>query len=449
MLVENQKVKVKWHRSNKEHYTSLGYKFTKMKDEFYVDINHLTEGSKVKVKFVCDYCDGKNQIEEKDKWKIYQNLVKEVNKTGEICCGRCGYTKRVESNSKYAARKGNSLAERFPHLVEEWSDKNEKTPWDYGYGSKQKVWWIGKCGHEWKTMINNRSKGRGCPYCSGNMVCEDNCLATIYPDLAKQWHPTKNEDLTPYDVTIGSEKKVWWFGECGHEWEAIISNRTKNEAGCFECKKEVISIKKRLTINQVREYVENNSDSILVSKTYLQNDKPLEFMCKCGNIFITTLGNFQSGKKRCDKCSKVFSRGEYRIITFFTKNNIKYKYNKRFNECRNKYPLPFDFQVEDMVLIEYDGRQHFYFDENSGFGNYESFISGKRNDQIKNTYCINRNISLIRIPYWEFNNIEYILEHVLGYFNIIDEQEVDEQLVHKFLVNHADWSHDKYLEQAI
>ena len=60
----------------------------------------------------------------------------------------------------------------------------------------------------------------------------DNNLLVKHPELAKQWHPTKNGKLKPYDVTPGSGKKVWWICEKGHEWEAVIANRTGDGRGC-------------------------------------------------------------------------------------------------------------------------------------------------------------------------------------------------------------------------
>ena len=60
-------------------------------------------------------------------------------------------------------------------------------------------------------------------------------LAVINPTLAKQWHPNKNRNLTPHDVTPYSDKKVWWICERGHEWEASLSNRSKGY-GCPYCR---------------------------------------------------------------------------------------------------------------------------------------------------------------------------------------------------------------------
>ncbi len=135
--------------------------------------------------------------------------------------------------------KSNCLETLNPHLASEWhSTKNgQLTPRDVTLGSNKVVWW--KCAkgsdHEWEAAIFSRQKGMGCPICSNQTAVTSNCLATLNPELAKQWHPTKNKELTPYDVVPGSGKKVWWLGKCGHEWLQSIRNRTKKGQGCPKC----------------------------------------------------------------------------------------------------------------------------------------------------------------------------------------------------------------------
>ncbi|MGA6841353.1 zinc-ribbon domain-containing protein [Priestia megaterium] len=131
----------------------------------------------------------------------------------------------------------NSLKSVNPALAKEWhSTKNEGlTPNDVTYMSRKKVWWRCKKGHEWYTRVSHRNAGSGCPFCSGNRVCEDNCLATTHPRVSKQWNYKKNKELTPYDVSFGSNKKVWWLCEKGHEWEALIYNERKRKK-CPHCK---------------------------------------------------------------------------------------------------------------------------------------------------------------------------------------------------------------------
>ena len=112
---------------------------------------------------------------------------------------------------------------------------NLLTPNDVSYGSMRIVWWKCKNNHEWKATISSRATGIGCPYCSCRKIDNNNCLAKLYPQLASEWHSTKNAELTPYKVSISSGKKVWWKCKHSHEWQAIISNRTRRGDGCPHC----------------------------------------------------------------------------------------------------------------------------------------------------------------------------------------------------------------------
>lgn len=135
---------------------------------------------------------------------------------------------------------GQSLADLYPKIAKEWHpDKNgDLKPTDVTAHSHTKVWWKCSKGHEWEAKVQNRVANRtGCPYCSGNkVIIGENDLQTLYPDIAKEWHPTLNGDLKPTDVKPGSGKRVWWeCSVCSHEWQATIANRTYNHSGCPEC----------------------------------------------------------------------------------------------------------------------------------------------------------------------------------------------------------------------
>lgn len=146
-------------------------------------------------------------------------------------------------------RPSGSLATTYPQIAAEWhpSKNGDLTPETVTAHNGKKVWW--KCckGHEWQAIIENRTKdGNGCPYCSGRRAIPgENDLATMYPDLAKEWHPTKNGELTPQIVKPGTTKKVWWICGEGHEWPAIIRNRVQSNGGCPVCKlkKEGVDLK--------------------------------------------------------------------------------------------------------------------------------------------------------------------------------------------------------------
>lgn len=131
----------------------------------------------------------------------------------------------------------NDLATTNPSLAAQWhpTKNGELTPSDVMGGTHRQVWWLGDCGHEWKAAIGSRNAGRGCVFCANQQVLAGfNDLATTNPSLAAQWHPTKNTDLHPTDVTRSSNKKVWWICQYGHEWETTVNHRSAGR-GCPVC----------------------------------------------------------------------------------------------------------------------------------------------------------------------------------------------------------------------
>ena len=161
------------------------------------------------------------------------------------------------------------LAFHAPCIAAQWHPtKNGRlTPNDVTHGSNKTVWW--KCdspncsiagGYEWEGKISDRtgSKSSGCQACSGKLLTDDNRLSMTHPKIAAQWHPAKNGDMTPDDVSHGSRKhgKVWWKcnnPECpevgGHEWDEYISARTNMNSGCPACAGKVPTDRNRLTIH--------------------------------------------------------------------------------------------------------------------------------------------------------------------------------------------------------
>lgn len=122
------------------------------------------------------------------------------------------------------------------HLAAQWHpEKNlPLTPNDVNAGSIRKVWWVGlECGHPWLQPVRDKNDENICLVCIGKRVLVGfNDLSSRFPNIAKDWHD-KNE-LSPTEYTAKSNKKVWWLGECGHEWEAQISHRTEGK-GCPVC----------------------------------------------------------------------------------------------------------------------------------------------------------------------------------------------------------------------
>ena len=128
--------------------------------------------------------------------------------------------------------------------------------------------------------------------------------------------------------------------------------------------------------------------------------------CDCGNIHICSVTDLTTG--HTSSCGCMFqSKGEMYIKELLTQYNIKFIKQKRFKECKNKRTLPFDFYLPDYnTCIEYDGEQHFR--PIDYWGGEEKFKINPLNDQIKNDFCKNNNINLIRISYTK--NKQEILE---------------------------------------
>ena len=181
-------------------------------------------GSHKKAWWKCPTC--------KESWQAAISVITSNYRRGRdgIGCPYCA-GKRVSSK--------NSLGTLHPDLVKEWdTEKNGKlSPFDVLPGANKKVWWICPQNHSYQSPPHSRtgSDAKGCPVCAGKVVIPETSLASLYPELSQQWHPTKNGRLTPSAVTPGSNKKIWWQCNAGHEWQSPPHARTGQGSGCPIC----------------------------------------------------------------------------------------------------------------------------------------------------------------------------------------------------------------------
>lgn len=166
-----------------------------------------------------------------------------------------------------------------------------------------------------------------------------------------------------------------------------------------------------LTYEYVKKYIENEGYELL-SNQYINNRTKLLLKCPyCKNKFKVHFNNFKDSKSRCPKCQNNF-KGEKEIEKVLNEFNIEFNTQYKFKNCKFKKQLPFDFYLPNYnLLIEYDGIQHFQIKKH--FGGYEGFIDTKIRDAIKNIYCKDNNIELLRIPYWDIKNIKNIISNKL------------------------------------
>lgn len=131
----------------------------------------------------------------------------------------------------------NDLATLRPEVAGEWhgAKNGGSLASEVSVGSDKRQWWLCRQGHEWQATIASRSRN-GCPVCSNRKVVEGvNDLSTTNPEIAAQWHPTKNGTLSPKQVALGQTRSAWWLCQEGHEWKATLDTRTRS--GCPRCAK--------------------------------------------------------------------------------------------------------------------------------------------------------------------------------------------------------------------
>jgi Probable Zinc-ribbon domain/Protein of unknown function (DUF559) len=136
---------------------------------------------------------------------------------------------------------GQSFADLFPDAAREWHPtRNDHGPTDVKGGSNKRVWWRCNEGHEWFVAPVNRRNGEKCPECSKRLSAikrsipkPGQSLTDLFPDIAAEWHATKNAPLTAADVNPGSKTPRWFkCGKCGRVWETQPDHRTRRGDGC-------------------------------------------------------------------------------------------------------------------------------------------------------------------------------------------------------------------------
>ncbi len=205
----------------------------------------------------------------------------------------------------------NDLTTTSPDVARQWHPTRnaDRTPDQVSAGSNAKVWWRCDLGHEWEAEIKARaSKGSGCSVCTGRTVLTGyNDLATRFPDVAAQWHPTRNGDHTPDQVSAGTNAKVWWRCEEGHEWEVSANDRTSSGSGCLVCSRQKVRVGFRDLASRFPDIAaqwhptrngDHTPDQVLAG-----TNAKVWWRCQQGHVWEAKVGNRTSGGNGCPVCS--------------------------------------------------------------------------------------------------------------------------------------------------
>lgn len=272
------------------------------------------------------------------------------------------------------------------------------------------------CNRIWKTTPGNFKRGSRCKHCSQEKRNRDKSF-TIEEILHKFNKDVGSEyTLIDRDYKNMKTKMKVRHETCGNEWYADMCSMLGNRGTrCPECAKaRVGKMKRKNNEDFIKEIHNLVGDEYVLLGEYKTAIKKIDLLhVKCGNTYSVEPNSFLNGN-RCYYCSirRKSSKGELRIEKFLINRNIEYIREYRIDDCRHILPLPFDFAIIDKdnsikYLIEFDGRQHYELIEM--WGGKSNLDDIKMKDNIKNKYCKDNNINLIRIPHWDYDNIETIL----------------------------------------
>ena len=254
------------------------------------------------------------------------------------------------------------------------------------------------CGHEWTTTAKCLLRKNGCP----------KCAIKYRANLKRKTHEFFIAQMILINPNIEILSEYQGDGikvkcKCkadNHIWYATPTNLLQ-KSGCPKCGGQIKKTHEEFE-NELRQI---NNNIILLSE-YKGVHEHIKCKCKiCGHEWVTRPHELLD-EYGCPMCN--ISRGELKIKLLLEEYSIIYNYQYKFEDCKFYNKLPFDFYLPQYnILIEFDGEQHFKVIDK--FGGLDRFIDTKIRDTVKTIYAKDNNIQLIRIPYWDYKNIEKIL----------------------------------------
>ncbi|AZV43750.1 hypothetical protein BAOM_3141 [Peribacillus asahii] len=267
------------------------------------------------------------------------------------------------------------------------------------------------CGcDDWMVTPDNFLRGNKCYKCSGKMKKN-------HEEFKQEVYSLVGDEYTVLGIYKNAKTKVKMkHNICGYdEWNVIPKSFLLNGRRCPKCANGIRKEKKTKSNSKFEQEVFRlvGIEYQVLGEYVSAKTKITIKHNKCGyDQWDVAPYSFLQGT-RCPKCNA--PKGETLISKCLDNYNIKYVPQYRFDDCKYKNTLPFDFAIfkekELLFLIEYDGIQHFEPQEH--FGGEEVFKVQQLKDQIKNMYCTDNNIPLYRIPYWKLDEIEDILNKII------------------------------------
>jgi len=253
---------------------------------------------------------------------------------------------------------------------------------------------------EFEQLVMNHLAGHGCKKCANDLKKID--FNNMIEKLNIMYKNKYDYSLLEY---INTKNKVKIICPIHGKFEQSLRSHLDG-FGCHTCSYDLKRKDINDFINESNIIHSNKYDYSLVK--YITSQINVKIICPVHGEFEQQPHHHLRGC-RCPKCNS--SKGEDIIRKILDENNINYKKQKTFKNCKNIRPLKFDFYLIDYnILIEFDGRQHFKSVRH--WGGIDGLELQKIKDKIKTEYCIKNNIPLYRINYNE--NINEKMNEILS-----------------------------------
>lgn len=248
-----------------------------------------------------------------------------------------------------------------------------------------------ECGYSWRTTPDSFLNGNHrCPKCAGCFRKDTEAFRREVDGMTNSEYEVLGEYINSHTKTKVKHNK------CGNVW-STTPNAFLSGTRCPSCaKRQQIERQTRSESDFQKEVASIFHDEYQVNGYHGRHKRISAKHVVCGYEWKPYASQLLAGEG-CPKCKE--SVGERTIRLYLKKNNIAFEAQKCFEDCKDKRKLPFDFYLPEInLMIEYDGRQHFHKNDDY-FGGEESFRLRHQHDLIKNQYCIDNGIRLLRIPY--------------------------------------------------
>lgn len=179
-------------------------------------------------------------------------------------------------------------------------------------GSGRRLWWRCQHGHEWQAPVDRRTAGSGCPFCARTIAAPETCLRTVAPEIAAEWHPTRNRDCTPEQTLPGSDQRVWWLCPSGHAWRATPQSRTSRGSGCPYCAGKRVVPERSLAVlypNIAKQFDLTRNAPLTAAGVSAGSSRRVWWLCERGHSWQAIVKNRVKVGTSCPQCASGGRRG--------------------------------------------------------------------------------------------------------------------------------------------